>query len=42
VTEKPRASVDVAGISRRVIANVEQVVVGKRQQIVKVLVAWFC
>jgi MoxR-like ATPase len=41
VTEKPRATVDVAGTSRRIIANVEQVVVGKRQQIVKVLVAWF-
>jgi MoxR-like ATPase len=42
VTEKPRAAVDLSGISRRVIANVEQVVVGKRQQIIKVLVAWFC
>jgi MoxR-like ATPase len=41
VSEKPRATVDVAGTSRRIIANVEQVVVGKRQQIVKVLVAWF-
>src|SRR3712207_6866702 len=28
--------------SRRIIANVEQVVVGKRQQIIQVLVAWFC
>jgi MoxR-like ATPase len=42
VTEKPRAAVDLSGISRRIIANVEQVVVGKRQQIIKVLVAWFC
>jgi len=42
VTEKPRAAIDLSGISRRVIANVEQVVVGKRQQIIKVLVAWFC
>lgn len=42
MTEKPRAAVDLSGISRRIIANVEQVVVGKRQQIIKVLVAWFC
>ena len=42
MTEKPRTSIDLAGISRRIIANVEQVVVGKRQQIVKVLVAWYC
>jgi MoxR-like ATPase len=42
VTEKPRAAVDLSGISRRIIANVEQVVVGKRQQIIKVLVSWFC
>jgi MoxR-like ATPase len=42
VSEKPRASIDVAGISRRVITNIEQVVVGKRQQIIKVLVAWYC
>ncbi|MEX2315608.1 MAG: MoxR family ATPase [Pirellulales bacterium] len=42
MTEKPRTSVDIAAFSKRIIANVEQVVVGKRQQIVKVLVAWFC
>jgi MoxR-like ATPase len=42
VTDKPRTSVDVGAVSRRVIANVEQVVVGKRQQIIKVLVAWLC
>jgi len=41
VTEKPRASLDVNTISKRIIANIEQVVVGKRQQIVKVLVAWY-
>ncbi|MEM9658556.1 MAG: AAA family ATPase, partial [Planctomycetota bacterium] len=40
--EKPRAPLDVATVARRVIANVEQVVVGKRQQIVQVLVAWMC
>jgi len=39
--EKPR-SLDVTAVSRRIIANVEQVVVGKRQQIVQALVAWFC
>ena len=42
MTEKPRASIDLAGISRKLIANVEQVVVGKRQQIAKLLVAWYC
>jgi MoxR-like ATPase len=42
VNDKPRTSVDIGAVSRRVIANVEQVVVGKRQQIVKVLVAWLC
>lgn len=40
-TDKPRA-LDVTTVSRRLIANVEQVVVGKRQQIVQTLVAWFC
>ena len=40
-TDKPRA-LDVTAVSRRIIANVEQVVVGKRQQIVQTLVAWFC
>jgi MoxR-like ATPase len=38
----PRAALDVTTVSRRIIANVEQVVVGKRQQIIQVLVAWFC
>lgn len=42
VTEKPRAPIDITAVSRRIIANVEQVVVGKRQQIVQVLVAWLC
>jgi MoxR-like ATPase len=42
VSEKPRPTIDLAGVSRRIIANVEQVVVGKRQQIIKVLVAWYC
>jgi MoxR-like ATPase len=41
VTDKPR-TIDITAISRQIIANIEQVVVGKRQQIVKVLVAWYC
>ena len=40
-TDKPR-SLDVTAVSRRIIANVEQVIVGKRQQIIQTLVAWFC
>ena len=42
MSDKPRTTVDIAAVSRRLIANVEQIVVGKRQQIVKVLIAWFC
>lgn len=42
MSDKPRTPVDIGAVSRRIIANVEQVVVGKRQQIIKVLVAWFC
>ena len=42
MSEKPRAGVNVTEVSRRIIANVEQVVVGKRQQIIQVLVAWYC
>ncbi len=42
MTEKSPAPVDITAVSRRIIANVEQVVVGKRQQIVKMLVAWYC
>lgn len=40
-TEKPRP-LDVTAVSRRIISNVELVVVGKRQQIIQTLVAWFC
>lgn len=40
--EKTRAPLDVTAISRRIIANVEQVIVGKRAQIIHVLVAWYC
>jgi len=39
---KPRPAIDIGAVSKRIITNVEQVVVGKRQQIIKVLVAWFC
>ena len=42
VAPQPRAPLDITAVSRRIIANVEQVVVGKRQQIIQVLVAWFC
>ena len=34
--------VDIPSISKRIIANLEQVVIGKRPQIVKVLISWFC
>ncbi len=33
---------DVAGTAKKIIANVEQVIIGKRQQIALGLVAWFC
>jgi MoxR-like ATPase len=42
MADKQQAAIDIGGLSRRIIANVEQVVVGKRQQIIKVLVAWYC
>ena len=34
--------VDVAGIARRIIANVERVVVGKRRQIILSIACWLC
>lgn len=34
--------VDVAGLAKRIIANVERVVVGKRRQIILSIVSWFC
>lgn len=40
--KKLRSGIDIGAVSKRIIANVEQVVVGKRPQIIKVLVAWFC
>src|SRR5690606_18450913 len=42
VAEPSRAQLDIGTLSRNLIANVEKVVVGKRQQIIKVLVAWYC
>jgi MoxR-like ATPase len=38
----PAGRLDIPAISKRIITNIEQVVVGKRQQIVRVLVAWYC
>src|SRR5438552_11522830 len=33
---------DVAGLAKRVIANVERAIVGKRQQLILSMVAWLC
>ena len=33
---------DVTAVAKKVIANVEQVIVGKRQQLILSLVSWFC
>ena len=33
---------DIATIAKKVVANVEKVIVGKRRQIVLSLVSWFC
>jgi len=40
--EARRPSVDVAGIAQKILANVEKVIIGKRQQITLALVAYFC
>lgn len=42
MTDKTHGPSEVAALSRRIVANVEQVVVGKRPQLVKVLVSWYC
>jgi len=34
--------VDVPGVAKRIIGNVEKVIVGKRQQLILSLVSWFC
>ena len=34
--------IDVNGVARRIIDNVEKVIVGKRQQVILSLVSWFC
>src|SRR5262245_50023951 len=33
---------DVGGLAKRVIANVERAIVGKRQQLILSMVAWLC
>jgi MoxR-like ATPase len=40
--ESRRPSIDVAGTAQKIIANVEKVILGKRQQITLALVAYFC
>lgn len=43
VTKKPAAPpVDVPTLAKKIIANVEKVIVGKRQQLILSLVSWFC
>ena len=34
--------IDVNGVARKIIDNVEKVIVGKRQQVILSLVSWFC
>src|SRR5687767_12323293 len=42
VSDSARPSmIDVTNVAKRIIANVEKVIVGKRRQIVLSLVAWF-
>ncbi len=36
------SQIDVNAVARRIIANVEQVIVGKRPQVILSLVSWFC
>jgi MoxR-like ATPase len=40
--EARRPAVDVAGIAQKILANMEKVIIGKRQQITLALVAYFC
>ncbi|HTU22299.1 MAG TPA: MoxR family ATPase [Gemmataceae bacterium] len=40
--ETRRPSVDVAGTAQKILANMEKVIIGKRQQITLALVAYFC
>src|SRR5690242_20828280 len=40
--EGPRPAVDVAALAGRILANVEKVIIGKRQQITLTLVAYLC
>ena len=34
--------VDVTAVAKRIISNVEKVIVGKRQSLILSLVSWFC
>ena len=40
--ETRRPSVDVAGTAQKILANIEKVIIGKRQQITLALVAYLC
>jgi MoxR-like ATPase len=40
--EARRPAVDVAGTAQKILANMEKVIIGKRQQITLALVAYFC
>jgi MoxR-like ATPase len=40
--ETRRPTVDVAGTAQKILANMEKVIIGKRQQITLALVAYFC
>src|SRR2546423_1635748 len=35
-------AIDITAVAKKIIANVERVIVGKRQQLVLSLVSWFC
>jgi MoxR-like ATPase len=41
-SESRRPGVDVAGTAQKIVANMEKVIIGKRQQITLALVAYFC
>src|SRR6187455_10391 len=40
--EKRHSMADVAGLAKKIIANVEKAIVGKRQQLILSMVAWLC
>ena len=41
-SEPRMPAIDITAVARKIIANVEKVIIGKRQQIILALVAWFC